>query len=70
MENELQPILNIESAIEAILFAAGYPVRYDKLAEVLGLGTSDTKHLVENMADTYNAENSTRGIRLLVFKET
>ena len=70
MDNELQPILNIESAIEAILFAAGYPVRYDKLAEVLGLGTSDTRHLVENMADAYNAESSTRGIRLLVFKET
>lgn len=70
MENELQPILNIESAIEAILFAAGYPVRYDKLAEVLGLGNADTRHLVENMADSYNAENSTRGLRLLVFKET
>ena len=70
METELQPILNIESAIEAILFAAGYPVRYDKLAEVLGLGTSDTRHLVENMADSFNAENSPRGIRLLVFKDT
>ena len=70
MEPELQPILNIESAIEAILFAAGYPVRYDKLAEVLGLGTSDTRHLVENMADGFNADNSQRGIRLLVFKDT
>ena len=70
MENELQPILNIESAIEAILFAAGYPVRYDKLAEVLGLGTADTHHLVENMADSFNSEGSTRGLRLLVFKDT
>ena len=70
MENELQPILNIESAIEAILFAAGYPVRYDKLAEVLGIGTADTHHLVENMADHFNSENSTRGLRLLVFEDT
>lgn len=70
MDNELQPILNIESAIEAILFAAGYPVRYDKLAEVLGLGTSDTKHLVENMADGFNAETSPRGLRLLLFPDT
>ena len=54
MENELQPILNIESAIEAILFAAGYPVRYDKLAEVLGIGTADSHHLVENMADHFS----------------
>ena len=70
MDNELQPILHIESAIEAILYAAGYPVRYDKLAEVLGLGTSETKHLVENMADSYNAETSTRGIQLLMFPDT
>lgn len=70
MENELQPILNIESAIEAILFAAGYPVRYDKISEVLGLGTADTRHLVENMAEGFNSENSTRGLRLLVFKDT
>lgn len=70
MDNELQPILNIESAIEAILFAAGYPVRYDKLAEVLGLGLADTRHLVENMADSFNAETSPRGLRLLVFKDT
>ena len=70
MENELQPILNIESAIEAILFAAGYPVRYDKISEVLGLGTVDTRHLVENMAEGFNSENSTRGLRLLVFKDT
>ena len=70
MENELQPILHIESAIEAILFAAGYPVRYDKLAEVLGLGTSETRHLLENMADQFNAESSTRGLRLLLFTDT
>lgn len=70
MDNELQPILSIESAIEAILFAAGYPVRYDKLAEVLGLGTADTHHLVENMADGFNSDHSTRGLRLLVFKDT
>ena len=70
MDNELQPVLHIESAIEAILFAAGYPVRYDKLAEVLGLGTAETKHLIENMADSYNAESSARGLRLLMFPDT
>lgn len=69
MDNELQPILNIESAIEAILFAAGYPVRYDKLAEVLGLGVADTKHMVENMAERYNSENSSRGLNLLVWAD-
>lgn len=70
MENELQPILNIESAIEAILYAAGYPVAFEKLAEVLGLKTEEVRHLVENMAGQYNAETSPRGIRLLVFDKT
>ena len=29
-------IKSIEGAIEAILYAAGYPVKYEKIAEVLG----------------------------------
>ena len=62
--------MKLSNSIEAILFAAGYPVRYDKLAEVLGLGTADTRHLVENMADSFNSETSPRGLRLLVFKDT
>ena len=70
MDNEMQPILHIESAIEAILFAAGYPVRYDKIAEVLGLGISETKHLIENMAETFQSESSPRGLRLLMFPDT
>ena len=63
-------ITNIESAIEAILYAAGYPVRYDKLSEVLGLSTKDVKTMVEHMADQFNSEKSLRGINLLVFDET
>ena len=34
----------ISEAIEAILYAAGYPVRYDKLAEVLGLTVRDGRN--------------------------
>ena len=30
-ELNVNPIKNIEAAIEAILYAAGYPVRYDKM---------------------------------------
>ena len=33
----LEQIKSIEGAIEAILYAAGYPVKYEKIAEVLGL---------------------------------
>lgn len=63
-------IANIEGAIEAILYAAGYPVKYSKLSEVLGLAEKDVKTMVEHMAEYYNAEGSVRGINLLIFEET
>ena len=70
MEDAVTQIANIESAIEAILYAAGYPVKYAKLAEVLGLEIKDTKMMVEHMAERYNGEDSLRGINLLVFEES
>ena len=36
MQEQLEQIKNIEAAIEAILYAAGHPVEYDRIAEVLG----------------------------------
>lgn len=67
MINELK---NIEGAIEAILFAAGYPVKYTKIAEVLGLELRDTKTIIEHMSTAYNSEKSKRGLNLLTFEET
>lgn len=61
---------NIESAIEAILYAAGYPVKYTKLSEVLGIDPKDTKKIVEHMSLRFNSKDSVRGINLLVFDET
>lgn len=69
-EQTMPTITNVEAAIEAILFAAGYPVKYDKLSEVLGLSAKEIKLLVENMAVTMNAENSPRGIHLLMFDDS
>ena len=65
--NELK---NIEGAIEAILYAAGYPVKYAKIAEVLGLDLNNTKTLISHMASTFNSDKSKRGINLLMFEET
>ncbi len=70
MDNAIEQIKNIEGAIEAILYAAGYPVKYEKLAEVLGLEKKDVKTMVEHMATVYNKEDSIRGINLLVFEDT
>jgi segregation and condensation protein B len=68
--NGMEQIKNIEGAIEAILYAAGYPVKYEKLAEVLGLDVRNTKTLVKHMSEEYNSEKSKRGIALLAFDET
>lgn len=57
----------IEQAIEAILFAAGYPMRYDKLGEVLGLSAKDIKTMVREMADRFLLEDTHHGIQLLMY---
>ena len=63
-------IQSIEGAIEAILYAAGYPVKYEKIAEVLGLDLRNTKTLIKHMSEKYNSDNSEHGIALLTFDET
>ena len=68
LEENLEPIKNLEACIESVVFAAGYPVPYQKLAEVTGLGTREVKRLVERIAKSY--ENDKHGIMLLVFKDT
>ena len=70
MEEQINELKNIEGAIEAILFAAGYPVKYTKIAEVLGLDLRNTKTLIEHMRSEYNSERSKRGIYLLTFEDT
>lgn len=69
-EDALTSIEDINRAIEAILFAAGYPVSYEKLAAVLGLGKKDVTLLLQSMEPEYNSENSLRGLRLLLLPET
>lgn len=64
-EELLGSVQDIERAVEAILFAAGYPVKYEKLAEVIGLSERDIRNLIENMARGYRD----RGIQLLMFPD-
>lgn len=70
MNEQFEQINNIGAAIEAILYAAGYPVKYEKLSEVLGLSKKDIKSIVEHMASEYNKEDSKRGIMLLTFDDS
>jgi segregation and condensation protein B len=61
---------DLKQAIEAILYAAGYPIRYDKLGELLGLSTKDVKTLVRSMADHFAEEDTHHGIQLLLYPTT
>ena len=76
-EKKQQPLLEplttareLTQAIEAILFAAGYPMRYDKLAEVLGLGVKDVKNIVREMANHFEEDETSHGILLLQYPTT
>ena len=60
----------VTAAIEAILYAAGHPVEYSKISEVLGLSPKDIKNMVEAMSRDYNSEKSGRGVLLLIYPES
>ena len=70
MNEEMKPISDVTSAIEAILFAAGYPVEYEKLSTVLGLTVKDVKVLLSEMAKEYEGPSSHRGLLLLMYPDT
>ena len=71
MENEQNlGITDIEAAIEAILYAAGYPISYSKLSDVLGIGVKEVKTVVKHMSERYNSTESGHGISLLSFDDS
>ena len=70
MSAQMEQLKNVEGAIEAILYAAGYPVKYSKLAEVLGLDEHNVKTLIEHMSESFNSDTSKRGVLLRMFEET
>ena len=68
-ENKLSEIRKIEGALEAILFAAGHPVSYEKIGEALQLTPGDAKRIAEHLAEKYNS-NGDGGIMMLLFPDT
>ena len=72
-ETEIRPRTPEEqfSIIEACLFAAGHPLTYARLAEVLGITPAACADVVEKMAVVYNnADTFPRGILLVRFPES
>ena len=66
--NEENQIKNPAAVIEAIIFAAGYPMKYDKLAQTLNITPSEVKRYVSELAEKYNDDS--HGIMILMFPET
>jgi segregation and condensation protein B len=73
-ETNLQQTLDVLNddeqgqALEAVLFAAGYPLSYEKLGETFGKTTKEMRYFVEKFAREYNEASS--GILLLVMEES
>ncbi len=55
--------------LEAVLFAAGHPVSYTKLAQILEISPAETKDLLADFAAEYNDGKVTRGLILLTFDD-
>lgn len=70
MSEENKTVNDVCAAIEAILFAAGHPISYEKLSEVLGIGVDDVKAVVSAMAKDYENTKNHRGILLLTYPDT
>ncbi len=56
----------LKPALEAILFAAGYPVSFEKLSNALKLEISKVKALADDMKGDYDE----RGISLMVYEDS
>ena len=53
--------------IEAVLYAAGHPVSYEKLADIMEVTVADAKELVEAYGEIYNTNTVPRGVQLIRF---
>lgn len=70
MSEENKSVSDIYAAIEAILFAAGHPISYEKLSEVLGVGIEDIRAIVGAMSKDYESAKNHRGLLLLTYPDT
>ncbi|MDO4618953.1 MAG: SMC-Scp complex subunit ScpB [Clostridia bacterium] len=59
--------INIECAIEGILFAAGEPVKLAKIASVLEITVDEAKTAAENLKEGYDKNN--RGLMIIEIDE-
>lgn len=58
-----------KEVLEAVLFAAGHPLTYEKLGQVFEISPGEAKNLVAEYAEEYNNGKVTRGLLLLTFDD-
>ena len=66
MQNETNSSRNFQ-ILEAILFAAGHPVTYEKLGEILEMTPEEAQGLAEEYCEIYNSDTLPRGVQLILF---
>ncbi len=70
-ENLEENIPKCESIIESILFAAGHPIEYTRIASTLNIPLQFCKKIISDYAEKYNnCTEISRGIILVLFPET
>ena len=60
----------IEQIFEAVLFAAGYPLTYEKLAELVDVTPAEAKQIMQDYACYYNEESTRRGVQLVLYENS
>ena len=70
MMEEHIDLTETQRIIEAVLFAAGYPVPYTRLSDILGIGVSAVKKIVKEYANSYTATGNIRGIQLVLYDKS
>lgn len=69
-ENLADDISKCESIIEAVLFAAGHPVEYTRLADSMNIPLEFCRKIVSDYAEKYNGGGGiSRGIMLVQFPD-
>ena len=67
-ENPALDDASLGPALEAVLFAAGYPVEISRLCAVFSRDKRDMKRFLKSYSEKYNLRDS--GIMMLVFEES
>lgn len=61
--------ISYEEVLEAILFAAGHPVSYEKLAQTFDISASQLREIARKYAKRYNGGSLPRGVMMVLYDD-